>query len=422
MGFLANLLSGGTGLAGANNAHLAELLIPQLSADERRRVAEKVIDMGVRAFRGRSAEFFVAHFNQANRVQQLNAIALALGELDMPPSIRGETWHWLTHPFAVPTDAKDLKVSAFHFLNRHGVAINVGTESIDLLTWISRGEAVTHASSSPEPPNTESESIREYMMGAQYEQGIGVEQDYSEAANWYRRAAEHGHAEAQVALGQLLVIAKGVGKDYEQAANWFRKAAAQGQDLAQVALGHMYAHGVGVPQDYEQAAAWLQEASAQGNAEGAYELGKLYSEGHGVARDEAAAATWYERSASKDYPAAQAALGALYEEGRGVHQDVGIAASWYEKAAARGHKDAQFRLAMLLATGHGIEQDDAQAVAYLRLAADQGQAEAQFELAKRYAHGNGVPEDAELAAVWCRKARRQNHLGALLMSKVLNLD
>ena len=34
-------------------------------------------------------------------------------------------------------------------------------------------------------------------LGVMYRKGHGVERDYSKAANWYRKAAEQGDAEAQ---------------------------------------------------------------------------------------------------------------------------------------------------------------------------------------------------------------------------------
>jgi TPR repeat protein len=41
------------------------------------------------------------------------------------------------------------------------------------------------------------------MLGLLYEQGQGVEQDYDEAAAWYRKAAEQGYPEAINALENM---------------------------------------------------------------------------------------------------------------------------------------------------------------------------------------------------------------------------
>jgi TPR repeat protein len=57
---------------------------------------------------------------------------------------------------------------------------------------------------------------------------------------------------------------KGVDRDRKLATTWYRKAAEQGYPQAQMALGLKYAKGCGVPYDRVQAYVWLQLAAAQG--------------------------------------------------------------------------------------------------------------------------------------------------------------
>ncbi|WP_304666925.1 tetratricopeptide repeat protein, partial [Neisseria bergeri] len=68
-------------------------------------------------------------------------------------------------------------------------------------------------------------------------QGQGVRQDYAQAVQWYRKAAEQGYAGAQVNLGLMYEQGQGVRQDYAQAVQWYRKAAEQGYAGAQVNLG-----------------------------------------------------------------------------------------------------------------------------------------------------------------------------------------
>ena len=53
-----------------------------------------------------------------------------------------------------------------------------------------------------------------------YSAGWGVPQDYAQAVAWYRRAAEQGLADAQVALGNRYENGLGVPKDYVLAHMW----------------------------------------------------------------------------------------------------------------------------------------------------------------------------------------------------------
>lgn len=61
-------------------------------------------------------------------------------------------------------------------------------------------------------------------VGEIYEKGLGIEADYSIAAEWYRRAAEQGHSRAQINLGYLFEGGLGVKRDLTTAMNWYRKA------------------------------------------------------------------------------------------------------------------------------------------------------------------------------------------------------
>ncbi len=51
-------------------------------------------------------------------------------------------------------------------------------------------------------------------------------------------------------------------EDYDEAAKWYRKAAEQGHANAQYNLGIMYDNGQGVPQDYVQAHMWYNLSAA----------------------------------------------------------------------------------------------------------------------------------------------------------------
>ena len=103
------------------------------------------------------------------------------------------------------------------------------------------------------------------MLGVMYANGRGVLRDYKAAAEWFRRAAEQGVAEAQFILGQMCRTGEGVPQDYKAAAQWSRRAAEQGHADAQYNLGGMYAIGRGVPQDDVYAHMWANIAASGGD-------------------------------------------------------------------------------------------------------------------------------------------------------------
>src|SRR4051794_35282008 len=73
-----------------------------------------------------------------------------------------------------------------------------------------------------------------------------------------KQKAQAGDSEAQTELGIAYRD-----RDPSQAAEWFRKAAEQGNPRAQNSLGVLYHGGHGVPKDFDQAFGWYKKAAAQ---------------------------------------------------------------------------------------------------------------------------------------------------------------
>jgi hypothetical protein len=69
-----------------------------------------------------------------------------------------------------------------------------------------------------------------------YALGLGVEQDYSEAKNHYREAAELGNGKAAYNLGRMYELGEGMPPDPEQAKQWYRQAASMGEAEAEQRL------------------------------------------------------------------------------------------------------------------------------------------------------------------------------------------
>jgi TPR repeat protein len=107
------------------------------------------------------------------------------------------------------------------------------------------------------------DAASQVLVGESYASGKGVGQDYNQAADWYRKAAEQGSIAGQLHLAAL--YRDGGGKhfvrDMVQAAGWYRKAAEQGDVGAQATLGVLYSLGQGVQQSYVEAYYWLDLAA-----------------------------------------------------------------------------------------------------------------------------------------------------------------
>jgi TPR repeat protein len=144
----------------------------------------------------------------------------------------------------------------------------------------------------------------QFTLGNSYIGGQGPI-NYTEAAKWYRKAAEQGHAKAQSQLGLMYSIGKGVPQDFAEAARWCRAAAEADIAEAQCRLGDMHIKGQGVSQDYTEAAKWCRSAAQKGDAMAQMRLGALYYNGQGVPRDYVQAQMWLNLAAA-GFPSSKA--------------------------------------------------------------------------------------------------------------------
>jgi len=85
--------------------------------------------------------------------------------------------------------------------------------------------------------------------------------NYQTALKVWLGQAESGNADAQNYVGEIYLKGLGTPPDYTQAAQWFEKAAAQGSRRARINLGYMYEQGLGVAQDTAKALNQYRDAS-----------------------------------------------------------------------------------------------------------------------------------------------------------------
>jgi TPR repeat protein len=127
-----------------------------------------------------------------------------------------------------------------------------------------------------------------------------VPRDYLEAVHWYRKAAELGTASAQVALAEAYRDGLGVPQDDSQVAHWYRTLAKEpGFWLYQFKLGEMYANGRGVPHDDTQAVYWYRKSAEWGYAGAQDALASMYANGWGVTQDNVEAYKWMTIAAAR---------------------------------------------------------------------------------------------------------------------------
>lgn len=121
-----------------------------------------------------------------------------------------------------------------------------------------------------------------------------------------------------------------------ESAELIEKAAEKGHAQAQLHLAHAYAKGEIVTQSHQWAFYWFMQAAEQGVAEAQYELGNCYYDGQGVAQSYRKAVSWYRKAAEQNHAWGLRNLGVCYELGTGVSQSRQIALNYYKKAKEAG--------------------------------------------------------------------------------------
>ena len=90
-------------------------------------------------------------------------------------------------------------------------------------------------------PAAQGDADAQFNLGQAYRLGKGVPVDLAKAEDYYRRAAEQGHFQAEDNYGRML-FQKG---ERAKAAPWLEKSAARGDPRGQLILGTMLFNGDG---------------------------------------------------------------------------------------------------------------------------------------------------------------------------------
>lgn len=168
--------------------------------------------------------------------------------------------------------------------------------------------------------------------------------DYKTALDAFKSLAKKGDATAQYLLSELYYKGLGVSQDYYEAAKWCESAMQNGDDSALIRLGIMYKNGHGFTQNYSLAVEWLRRAAKKNFAEAQFHFGDMYYNGWGVEQDYNEAASLYAKAAYQGHIEAQFKLSGMHQNGEisgGI--DYFKAYIWATLAAATGHQVAEVR-------------------------------------------------------------------------------
>lgn len=276
----------------------------------------------------------------------------------------------------------------------------------------------------------DSSSVSDYKKGLD----LSNKMNYEQALKYYYKAANKGHSDAMLSIGNLYYNGFGVPKDLSEAKKWYELAAVYVNPVAMYNLGFMYEKGLGTYSDINEALSWYtksrdfgylpadigvifmysrrnyvnSEARLKDYIEGATEghpkamefLGHFYfGEPVSESRDYSEALKWYLLAAEKGNYDAMNYVGFMYENGLGVEPSQSEALKWYQSAAENGSDKAAYNLAELYGRDGALQAYN-KAATWFRVAAEKGNHNAMNTLGTLYMKGMGIAKDYSEALKW----------------------
>ena len=247
-----------------------------------------------------------------------------------------------------------------------------------------------------EPNSKKLKPYVQYRIGKMFCYGLGTEQDYEKAFEWFERSAKQKNKFAQFSLANLYYYGSGVEKDLSQAFLWYQKSSSQGQPYAAYSIAQMYRYGEYVTKDNDTAQRYYQQALSgflkienndMANDDLFYKLGQMFKLGLGTNSDVTKAIEYFRRSAEMNNKNGLFEYGKALLIGEHIPQNTDSAVKLLEKAVKLKNSNAKRFLALEYISGEHLEQDIEKGIALLTECADSGDVIASYRLGKIYLQG-----------------------------------
>ena len=257
-----------------------------------------------------------------------------------------------------------------------------------------------------EPNSKKLKPYVQYRIGKMFCYGLGTEQNYQKAFEWFERSAKQKNKFAQFSLANLYYYGSGIEKDLSQAFLWYQKSSSQGQPYAAYSIAQMYRYGEYVTKDNDTAQRYYKQALSgflkienddMANDDLFYKLGQMFNLGLGTDSDVTKAIEYFRRSAEMNNKNGLFEYGKALLTGEHIPQDTDSAVKLLEKAVKLKNSNAKRFLALEYISGEHLEQDFEKGIALLTECADSGDVIASYRLGKIYLQGEIMPQNLDKA-------------------------
>ena len=257
-----------------------------------------------------------------------------------------------------------------------------------------------------EPNSKKLKPYVQYRIGKMFCYGLGTEQNYQKAFEWFERSAKQKNKFAQFSLANLYYYGSGIEKDLSQAFLWYQRSSSQGQPYAAYSIAQMYRYGEYVTKDNDTAQRYYKQALSgflkiesddMANDDLFYKLGQMFNLGLGTDSDVTKAIKYFKRSAEMNNKNGLFEYGKALLIGEHIPQDTDSTVKLLEKAVKLKNSNAKRFLALEYISGEHLEQDIEKGIALLTECADSGDVIASYRLGKIYLQGEIMPQNLDKA-------------------------
>ena len=257
-----------------------------------------------------------------------------------------------------------------------------------------------------EPNSKKIKPYVQYRIGKMFCYGLGTEQDYEKAFEWFERSAKQKNKFAQFSLANLYYYGSGIEKDLSQAFLWYQRSSSQGQPYAAYSIAQMYRYGEYVTKDNDTAQRYYQQALSaflkiesddMANDDLFYKLGQMFKLGLGTDSDVTKAIEYFRCSAEMNNKNGLFEYGKALLIGEHIPQNTDSAVKLLEKAVKLKNSNAKRFLSLEYISGEHLEQDIEKGIALLTECADSGDVIASYRLGKIYLQGEIMSQNLDKA-------------------------
>ena len=223
-------------------------------------------------------------------------------------------------------------------------------------------------------------------LGCFYRRGIGTDQDFNKAFEWFNKSANLGFNKAIFNLSICYRLGEGTAVDYQKYVELLRQSCDSGFIPSYNYLAICYMNGQGVEKDTNKAIDLWEYASEQNEPKAQRNLGYRYITGKDVPKDILKGLSLLKSASEKGDAIAFRRLGECYKEGKGVDVNIPKAIDFFTKAGLLEDKKSILKLIEI------FEQKE-----YKNMFGDE-----QFDVFVKAVH-LGMPEIQRITLTWINK-------------------